>query len=206
MAKTPSESLDEAVKPATRKPRAAKADAAAAEATGAQSPAAEAAAAVAEAIPAAKARFSAALDEARANAATLTKGVQDTAEAYREKLTDRSESLIEEAKVLGEQAKERAAALALDGKTRASDALSGLGKIVADNASVVDDKLGAKYGDYTRTAARQIQETAAKLEAKDLAELGDDAKEFVRKSPGLAVGLAAAAGFIMARFFKRSED
>ena len=37
---------------------------------------------------------------------------------------------------------------------------------------------------------------------KELAELGEDAKEFVRKSPGLAIGLAAVAGFVLSRLFK----
>ena len=37
-------------------------------------------------------------------------------------------------------------------------------------------------------------------------ELADDAKEFVRNSPGLAVGLAAAAGFLLARVFRGSND
>jgi hypothetical protein len=71
----------------------------------------------------------------------------------------------------------------VDGKAKASDALTTLGKVVADNAGLVDGKLGEKYGDYARSAARSIQETAAKLESKDLAELGDEAKSFVRKNP-----------------------
>ena len=52
----------------------------------------------------------------------------------------------------------------------------------------------------TRSAARSIQETAAKLEAKDLGELGDDVKEFVRKSPGVAIGVAAIAAIKLITF------
>ena len=47
-----------------------------------------------------------------------------------------------------------------------------------------------------------MQETAAKLEAKELAELGDDAKEFVRKSPGVALAGAAVIGFALTRLIK----
>ena len=54
---------------------------------------------------------------------------------------------------------------------------------MSENAGTIDDKLGAKYGDYARTAARTMQETAAKIDSKDIGELGDDAKEFVRKKP-----------------------
>jgi ElaB/YqjD/DUF883 family membrane-anchored ribosome-binding protein len=51
-----------------------------------------------------------------------------------------------------------------------------------------------------------MQETAAKIEAKDLNELGDDAKEFVRKSPALALGIAAVAGFLVSRLFKGGSN
>ena len=35
--------------------------------------------------------------------------------------------------------------------------------------------------------------------AVELAELGDDMKQFVRKSPGVAIGIAAVAGFAIAK-------
>ena len=35
-----------------------------------------------------------------------------------------------------------------------------------------------------------------------LDELGEDAKQFVRTSPGMAVGMAVAAGFVLGRIFK----
>jgi ElaB/YqjD/DUF883 family membrane-anchored ribosome-binding protein len=74
--------------------------------------------------------------------------------------------------------------------------------VVSDNAATIDEKLGAKYGDYARTASRSLQENATKLDNKDLDELGEDAREFVRKSPGLAVGMAAVAGYMVARLFR----
>ncbi len=178
-------------KPAAKKPRAAapkKATVAAAPRT------------------AAKAKFSNALEEARSGAKALGQEVQDRTGAYREKLAGASNDWAEEAKNLTGQAKERATELAQDGKARASDAISGLGKIVADNAGTIDERLGARYGDYARTAARTMQETAAKIEAKDLDELGEDAKQFVRKSPGIAIGIAALFGFMLSRLFKRSGD
>ena len=80
--------------------------------------------------------------------------------------------------------------------------MSSLGRIVADNAPTLDEKLGNKYGDYARSASRSLQETAARLDNKSVEELGEDAREFVRKSPGTAVGLAALAGFFIARLFR----
>lgn len=150
----------------------------------------------------AKAKFTRAIEEARAGAQALGKEAQAKAGAYKEQLAARSGDWVEEAKDVAGQAKVRAGELAKDGKAKTSDAIASLGKIVADNAGTIDEKLGTRYGDYARTAARTMQETAAKIEAKDLNELGEDAKEFVRKSPGLAIGIAAVAGFLLSRVFK----
>jgi len=154
----------------------------------------------------AKAKFSKAIDDARAGAQALAHEAQAKAGAYKDQLAARSGDWAADAKDLAGQAKERAGELAVEGKAKTSDAIASLGKIVADNAGTIDEKLGARYGDYARTAARSMQETAAKIEAKDLSELGDDAKEFVRKSPGLAIGLAAVAGFLVARLIKGGSD
>lgn len=151
-----------------------------------------------------KARFAQAIDEARAGATALTAQVQDNAGAYREKLVSQGETLLEEAKEAAAQAREKAAVLAHEGKTRAVEGIATVSKAVADNAGLIDEKLGPKYGDYARTAAKSLDVAAARLEAKDLAELGEDAREFVRKSPALAVGIAAAAGFMISRLFKGS--
>lgn len=145
----------------------------------------------------AKARFAQALDEAKASVSALGKMAQEQTEAYREKLA--AADLTHSAKELAADAAGRAAALASDGKSKASDLLTSLGKVVADNAGVVNDKLGEKYGDYARGAARSIQETAAKLESKDFTELSEDAKGFVRARPFVALGIAAVAGFLVAR-------
>jgi ElaB/YqjD/DUF883 family membrane-anchored ribosome-binding protein len=154
----------------------------------------------------ARAKFSKAIEEARAGAQALTKEAQTKAGVYREQFAARSSDWAEDAREFAGTAKVKAQELAVDGKARASDAIAGLGKIVSDNAGTIDDKLGTRYGDYARSAARSMQEGAARLEAKELGEIGEDAKEFVRKSPGLAIGIAAVAGFMLARLFKGSSD
>ncbi|WP_095011027.1 hypothetical protein [Tsuneonella mangrovi] len=154
----------------------------------------------------AKTRFNAALEEAKAGAAALKSEAGERAKAYRQQAADRSEDWITEAKQYGEQAKGKAGELATDGKGKLAEAISVLGKAVFDTAPTVDEKLGAKYGDYARTASRSLQETSAKLDAKSVEELGEDAREFVRKSPGLAVGIAAVGGFLLARLFRSNRD
>jgi ElaB/YqjD/DUF883 family membrane-anchored ribosome-binding protein len=152
----------------------------------------------------AKEKFSKALDEAKAGAQALTRQAQDTADVYREKLTGKSDALLEEAKVMTGQAKDKAAELAQEGKARAVEGISAVSKIVSENAATIDEKLGPKFGDYARSAARTMDDAAARLDAKELGELGNDARELVRKSPGIAIGIAAAAGFFLSRLFKGS--
>ncbi len=153
-----------------------------------------------------KDRFGKAIEEARAGAQAARDEALNRAGEYRDRLRDTSTDWIDEAKAYGGQAKDRAAELAVEGKARTTEALKGLSGIISDNAGLIDEKLGLKYGDYARGAAKSIDGAADRLEAKDLAELGEDAKDFVRKSPGLAIGIAAVAGFMLARLFKGSDD
>ncbi len=159
-----------------------------------------------EPAEAAKSHFAKAVDEAKAGAQALTKEAQDRAGTYREKVSQAGNEWIEEARAKSGQAREKATELAIDGKASASKAISSLSKMVEENAATIDEKLGAKYGEYARSAARSMQDVANRLDAKELGELGEDAKEFVRKSPGLAIGMAAVAGFMLARLFKGSEE
>ena len=153
----------------------------------------------------AKSRFNAALDEARAGAAALKAEAGERAGAYRQQAREKGTDLVSEAKNYGNEAKTKASDLAAEVKTRASDALSSFGKIAADAAPQIDGKVGEQYGDYARKASRSLQEASAKLEAKSVDEIGEDAREFVRKSPGTALGIAAIAGFIIARLFRGSK-
>lgn len=153
-----------------------------------------------------KDRFGKAIEEAKAGAQAVRDEAYARAGEYRDKLKDTSTDWLGEAKAYGDQAKERASELAVEGKAKTTEALKGLSSIINDNAAAIDEKLGLKYGDYARGAAKSIDGAATKLDAKDFAELGDDAKEFVRRSPGLAIGIAAVAGFALARLFKGSDD
>lgn len=154
----------------------------------------------------AKTRFNAALEEAKAGAAALKSEAGERAAAYKNQARSQSEDWVAEAKTYGVQAKDKAGELATDGKGKIAEALLALGRAVFDTAPTVDDKLGAKYGDYARSASRSLTEASAKLDAKGVDELGEDAREFVRKSPGLAIGIAAVGGFLLARMFRGSND
>jgi ElaB/YqjD/DUF883 family membrane-anchored ribosome-binding protein len=147
----------------------------------------------------AKERFAKAIEEAKAGAQALGKEAQDRADLYRDKLTSQSGEWTS-------QAREKATGYAIEGKAKASEGIAALGKLVSDNAGLIDEKVGPKYGEYARSAAQSLQDVSARLDAKELEELAEDAKEFVRKSPGLAIGMAAVGGFLLARLLKGSSD
>jgi ElaB/YqjD/DUF883 family membrane-anchored ribosome-binding protein len=144
----------------------------------------------------AKSRFNAALEEARAGAALLGAEARERASAYGVQARERGDDWTTEAKT-------KAAELAIEGKAKASEAISTLGRVVNENAATLDERFGTQYGDYARSASKTLQTTAAKIEQKSVEQLGEDAREFVRKSPAAAVGLAALAGFLLARMFRR---
>lgn len=154
----------------------------------------------------AKTKFGQAIHDAKAGAQALGKEAQERADEYREQFRGKADDWHSQAKQYGDQAKSKAAELAVEGKAKTSEAITSLSKLVADNAGTIDEKVGPKYGDYARKAATSMQSAAERLEAKELEELGEDAREFVRKSPGLAVGVAAFAGFLVARMFRGSRD
>lgn len=158
----------------------------------------------------AKSRFNAALDEAKAGAAALRSEATDRAEAAREQAKTKGDDLVSDARANAEKygkiAKTKAGEIAVDAKSAASDGIASLGAVVGDTAEQIDERLGEQYGDYARKASRSLAEASASLEAKSVEEIGEDAREFVRKSPGVAVGIAAVAGFMLARMFRGSRD
>jgi ElaB/YqjD/DUF883 family membrane-anchored ribosome-binding protein len=91
---------------------------------------------------------------------------------------------------------------ATEGKDKATEALSGMAKVVNDAAQVVEDKVGATYGNYARRAADGVSGFAENLQNKDIDDLIADARSFVRKNPAVAIGAAAAVGFVLTRLIK----
>lgn len=105
---------------------------------------------------------------------------------------------------LSGQAADKARTLVGQGLERSSEALSNVSRMIGDTASGIDERLGAEYGDYARRAATAIDNAANSLASKDADELIDDTRNFVRKSPGVALAGAAVVGFAIARLLKSS--
>lgn len=153
----------------------------------------------------AKSRFNAALEEAKAGAAALKAEGRDRAVAYRDQAKGKSDDWVAEAKAYGADARVKGKELATEGKAKAGEGLRALSRVVSENAHEVDDRLGAKYGDYARSASRSLEGYASKLDEKSVDDLVEDGREFVRKSPGTAIGIAAVVGFFISRLFRRSN-
>jgi ElaB/YqjD/DUF883 family membrane-anchored ribosome-binding protein len=103
---------------------------------------------------------------------------------------------------LRDQAGGKVRGFAEDGKTRASDVLEELSRVVADTATSIDERLGNNYGEYARKAADGVSGLAESLRGKDVDELYDNVRSAVRKSPGVAIGVAAVVGFTLVRLIK----
>jgi ElaB/YqjD/DUF883 family membrane-anchored ribosome-binding protein len=89
-----------------------------------------------------------------------------------------------------------------DGKSRAGGALDELAKMMTDAAGTVDEKVGAQYGHYARTAANAVSGFSDALKSKNVDDLIADATGFAKKSPVIAIGTAAAVGFVLIRLLQ----
>lgn len=143
----------------------------------------------------AKNHFSKAVEEAKA-------GAQALAGELTSECKTRSGDARDKANAFASDAKVKATGYAEDGKAKASQAIVGLSRLIDENAGLIDEKVGAKYGEYVCSASKTLADAGTRLDEKSLDELSEEAREFVRKSPGLAVGMAVATGFVLARLFK----
>ena len=107
---------------------------------------------------------------------------------------------------LSGQAADKARGLVGQGLERGGEALANVSKLVGDTAAGLDERLGEEYGDYARKAATALEEAADKISAKDPNELIEDTRDFVRKSPGVALAGAAIIGFALVRLVKSGLD
>jgi ElaB/YqjD/DUF883 family membrane-anchored ribosome-binding protein len=112
----------------------------------------------------------------------------------------------EEASDMKSRASEAARSAAERGKARAAEGMGSIGKIIRDSAASIDDSVGTQYGDYARKAADAVEGFAGKVDEKEVDDLVDGVRDFVRKSPAVAIGAAAAVGFVLVRLLRSGRD
>jgi ElaB/YqjD/DUF883 family membrane-anchored ribosome-binding protein len=117
-----------------------------------------------------------------------------------------AKKIEEKASDLKSQATDKARELAVQGKDKTVGALDNVVKLVEEAAGTIDEKVGTQYGAYARRASESVAGFASTLRAKDVDELFQDAREAVKKSPAIAIGAAAAVGFLLARVIKSASS
>jgi ElaB/YqjD/DUF883 family membrane-anchored ribosome-binding protein len=104
------------------------------------------------------------------------------------------------------QAAERARGFADESKGRVTGLLEDVSEVINDAARSVDQRLGEDYGDYAHRAADAVAGFAGRIRDKSVDDIIDDTRDFVRKSPAIAIGIAAVAGFALIRVIKTGLD
>ena len=104
------------------------------------------------------------------------------------------------------QAGSRIRGIADDGKSRATGLLDDFSEVITDAARSVDGKFGEDYGEYAHRAAGAVSSFAENLRTKTVDDIVDDTRQFIRKSPVIAIGIAAVAGFALMRVIKTGLD
>lgn len=92
------------------------------------------------------------------------------------------------------------------GKEKAEGALEEAARFLTDAARTIEDKIGPQYARYAVNAAEGVAGFAASVRRKDVEELVDDARDLVRKSPAVAIGVAVGVGFVLARLVRAGLD
>jgi ElaB/YqjD/DUF883 family membrane-anchored ribosome-binding protein len=144
----------------------------------------------------------AAVEKPAAKAAPKAKPAAKKPVAKPAPLMAEAENLTDQAGTFAKNAGDKAREYANTGKDKASDALGGLSGLINDLAKTVDEKIGTQYGDYTRKAAGVANSAADTLKEKSVDDIVEDTRNFVHEKPMVALGAAAAVGFVLTRLFR----
>ena len=112
----------------------------------------------------------------------------------------------EQVSSLRSQATSKARGFADDGKTKATGLLNDVSEVIGEAAESIERRFGEDYADYAHRAQGAVSGLADKLDKRTVDDLIDDTRDFVRKSPGIAIGIAAVAGFMLVRLIKTGLD
>jgi len=104
------------------------------------------------------------------------------------------------------QAADRVRGFADEGKGRVTGLLEDVSEVINDAARSVDERLGEDYGQYAHRAADAVAGFAGRIRDRSVDDIMDDTRDFVRKSPVVAIGIAAVAGFALVRVIKSGLD
>ena len=73
-------------------------------------------------------------------------------------------------------------------------------------AADIDSMAGPQVGDLARSAADFVASAQRSLAEKPLAEILEDGQELIRRQPAIAIGVAVASGFLLARLARSATQ
>ncbi len=89
-----------------------------------------------------------------------------------------------------------------DAKVEIAKSMNGLVVSAHSWAANLDSVAGAPMGDLARQAADLLGSIQRGLEEKPVSELVSDGQDLIRRQPGIALGVAVASGFLLARIVR----
>ena len=89
-----------------------------------------------------------------------------------------------------------------DGKSQITSALNEVATAAHEIADKLNENGGGAVSPYIVKVATTVEGWSQGIQRKTATELGNDVRDFARRSPRLAVGLALAAGLIVTRLLK----
>ncbi|MBU6253337.1 MAG: hypothetical protein KGN98_09110 [Alphaproteobacteria bacterium] len=136
--------------------------------------------------------------------ATATKR-KTTAVAKKAAAPAAQSSLRDEAGKMMTKLKSSARDAANTGKDKTTNTLDDVSALVDDVARTLEERVGPQYGAYARRAADALSGVSDSLKAKDIEDLLEDARDFIRRKPAVAIGAAAALGFVVTRLLAADQ-
>ena len=118
--------------------------------------------------------------------------------------SDIKAAAAEHGRHLYESAKVQATGFADQRKDATAKSVSDLAATLRESGKTFDDRPNIKA--FVSTAADGLEQLADGIKNRSFAEIYADVEDYARRSPVTVGAVAAAAGFLLARFIKSSSD
>jgi hypothetical protein len=104
------------------------------------------------------------------------------------------------------QAKQQASSAVEQQKSVAAERIGALGQAIRQTAQNLDANDPAGIGCYAHQAADRIEQFSEYIRERELRDLMSGAQSWARRNPALFLGGCFAAGLLIARFLKSSQE
>lgn len=132
-------------------------------------------------------------------------GTEDAQRRARAAAADVQHAVREQAESLRRDAQARSTEFLEDKKMYAAGELSDVAQALRYGADSLRQQQHDQAGRYVNLAADSLEQFAGVLRQRDVGRLARDAGELARRQPGVFLGGAVAAGFLLSRFMKASS-